>query len=244
MLWAGCLAWCCAGRNCCRWRFEARDVCRHNNRQQFAFIYTTGEFFMVRKAQITSAAACFAALAVCWQIAVAQGQGVRPKSADRSDGTLDLTLLWSRGQAEGRGPIRFTHSPMRLEDIERISPYGLMIGGHVCPIDHGYFYTQALKPGQPHFDVMSPADADEPLRTKLLSFNPRKAKPLGGRIDHDIDGKLVGNWYREATGGYAGLNRRWDYWVGHLTFAYHHVDPSQVIISIGDVDGKARTERR
>lgn len=65
-------------------------------------------------------------------------------------------------------------------------------------------------------------------------------KPLGGRIDYDIDGKLVGNWYREGTGGYAGLNRRWDYWVGHLTFAYHNVDPSQIIISIGDVDGRAR----
>ncbi len=81
---------------------------------------------------------------------------------------------------------------------------------------------------------------DEPMRGKLLAFNPRTAKPLGGKIDYDIDGRLAGNWYRQNTGGYAGLDRRWDYWVGHLTFAYHHVDPSRIIISIGDVDGRPR----
>ncbi len=93
----------------------------------------------------------------------------------------------------------------------------------------------------PHkLHVVDPFDyVDEPLRSKLLSLNARKAKPLGGRIDYDIDGKLVGNWYRQGSGGYAGLNRRWDYWIGHLTFAYHHIDPSQVIISIGDIDGRA-----
>jgi hypothetical protein len=40
---------------------------------------------------------------------------------------------------------------------------------------------------------------DEQLRTKLLSFNARKVKRLGGRIDYDIDGKLVGNRYREPA---------------------------------------------
>jgi hypothetical protein len=81
---------------------------------------------------------------------------------------------------------------------------------------------------------------DEPLRSQLLAFNPRKAPPLGGKIDHDVDGRLVGNWYREGTGGYAGLSRRWDYWVGHLAFAYHHVNPSIIIISVGEWDGRAQ----
>lgn len=94
-------------------------------------------------------------------------------------------------------------------------------------------------PWKPHtvdpFDYM-----DKPLRAQLLVLNPRKVAPLGGKIDHDMPGKLAGNWYREGTGGYAGLNRRWDYWVGHLTFAYHHIAPSEIILSIGDVDGRAR----
>ncbi len=81
---------------------------------------------------------------------------------------------------------------------------------------------------------------EEPLRGKLLAFNPRKVPPLGGRIDYDLDGRLIGNWYREKAGGYAGLNKRLDYWVGHLTIAYHYIDPSQIIVSLGDFEGRPR----
>lgn len=284
----------------------------------------------------------------------------------RADGALDLNRLWSRGRAAGNGPVRFAHSPMRLDDIERITPYGLMIGGHVCPIDHGYFYPQPLKPGQPHFDVFAPADGhvvmvghrtqltgssehqreyddyalhiehsatvytfydlltqldpailkeldettrdrfarkqmgppvqvripvkagqvvgkvggrsldiavintqtrlkgfltpklyghyawrvhvvdpfdyfDEPLKSQLLKLNPRRAEPQFGKIDYDIDGRLVGNWFREGSGGYPGDRRDpRGYWMGHLAFAYHHVESTQVIVSIGDFDGRPR----
>jgi len=289
-----------------------------------------------------------------------------PASAQQSDGILDLKQLWSQGKAEGKGAVRFAHSPMRVDDIERITPMGLMIGGHVCPIDHGYFYPKATKPGQPHFDVMSPADGyivmvghrtqltgstehkrdyddyalhiehtgtfftfydlltqldpsvlkhldeatrerfakknmgppvqvripvkagqvvgkiggrsldvavintevtlkgfltpklyghyawrvhvvdlfdcfDEPLKGDLLKLNTRKAKPYFGKIDYDIDGKLVGNWFKEGSGGYPGDRRDpRGYWMGHLAFAYHHVDPTLVLVSIGDFDGKPR----
>jgi len=284
----------------------------------------------------------------------------------RADGTLDLGILWSQGQATGRGPVRYTSPPMRLGDIERIMPYGLMVGGHVCPIDHGYFYPRPLKTGQPHFDVLAPADGhivmishrtqltgsternrdyddyalhiehtgtfytfydlltqidpavlekldgrtrtrfankemgppvqvripvkagqavgkiggrsldiatintevtlkgfltprlyghyawrihvvdpfdyfDEPLKSQLLRLNARKTPPFFGKIDYDIDGRLVGNWFREGTGGYAG-NRRdpRGYWMGHLAFVYHPMEPSVVIISVGDFDGRPR----
>jgi hypothetical protein len=274
-----------------------------------------------------------------------------------------LNRQWSRGRAEGQGPVTLATFPLRADDISRINPMGMMASGHTTPTDHLYLVAKEspdknklydvlavadgrvviiqwrpnavggnpdptvfdravdlkvtlehaatcwsyvdhlieldpaiqkqvggeLKSGEPlpvripvkagqvigkvrggfTFDfalidttvtakgfvvpdqflkrdphklhVVDPFDyIDEPLRSKLLSFNARQVKPLGGRIGYDIDGKLVGNWYREGTGGYAGLNRRWDYWVGHLTFAYHHIDPSQIIISIGDVDGQAR----
>ena len=81
---------------------------------------------------------------------------------------------------------------------------------------------------------------DEPLKSKLLALNSRKTKPFGGKIDYDIDGRLVGNWYEEGSGGYAGANRRLDYWIGHVSFVYHHIAPTNIVISIGDYDGRPR----
>ena len=38
----------------------------------------------------------------------------------------------------------------------------------------------------------------EPLRSQLLEKNVRKVEPFGGKIDFDIDGRLVGNWFFEG----------------------------------------------
>jgi hypothetical protein len=258
---------------------------------------------------------------------------------------------WSGGKAAAKGPVRFTHSPMRLEDIETIVPYGMMVGGHVCPIDHGYFYPKPVGPDGRHFDVLVPADGfvvvvghrtqmtgsterpreyddyaltiehsgtyyslfdlltqldksitdqldpsvriavkagqvigrvggrsldfgvvnsevrlpgfltptlyghyewrtyvadpldlfDPSLRTKLLALDVRKTPPYFGKIDYDVDGRVVGNWFREGTGGYPGdRSDPRGYWMGHLAFAYHHLDSSKIVVSIGDFDGKPR----
>ncbi len=93
-------------------------------------------------------------------------------------------------------------------------------------------------PQKPH--VVDPFDyIAEPLRGQLIAKCARKLPPFGGRIDYDIDGRLVGNWYAEGTGGYAGLTRRIDSWAGHLSIAYHHLDPKIIVISIGNYDGRA-----
>ena len=82
---------------------------------------------------------------------------------------------------------------------------------------------------------------DEPLKSQLLKLNARKAEPRFGKIDNDIAGKLVGNWFREGSGGYPGDRRDpRGYWMGHLAFAYHHVESTQVIVSIGDFDGRPK----
>lgn len=285
--------------------------------------------------------------------------------AVRTDGTLDLNQFWSGGRATGNSPVKFTHSPMRIADIERIVPYGMMVGGHVCPIDHQYYFPKPLPASGEHFDVVSPADGhlvmighrvqlagsterqrdyddyqlhiehsatfythydlltkldagileqldasvrdrfarkqmsppvhvripikagqvlgkvggrsldfgaidtsvvlkgflnptmyghyawrvhtvdpfdyfDAPLRAQFLKLNPRQAEPRGGKIDFDVDGRLIGNWFREGTGGYSGTRDPRGYWMGHLAVVYHHIDPSQIIVSIGDFDGRPR----
>src|SRR5438309_131358 len=42
----------------------------------------------------------------------------------------------------GKGPAMMGASPIDLSEILYIQPMGLMIGGHVTPIDHGYFYIR------------------------------------------------------------------------------------------------------
>jgi len=70
----------------------------------------------------------------------------------------------------------------------------------------------------------------EPLRTVLRGKSERTVAPIGGKIDHDIDGRLVGNWFLEGTGGYSGESG--DYWLSHLAIAYDHVNPDLIRVSV------------
>lgn len=267
----------------------------------------------------------------------------------------ELGRNWSRGQCEGKGTVKFGTLPMKTEDFSAYLPYGLMVGAHVTPIDHGYFsptdfnsprdkyevraiadgviveiqhrtnFTGDKQPGgkvtdeyriifehtctfYSYFDLVTSLAPEikaqtgeigsnvwsgripvkegqligriggqtldfgvynaeltlpgfviedhyehefwkihtddpfkyftEPARSQLLAKNVRKAEPRAGKIDYDIDGKLVGNWFKENTNGYAGANLE-RYWDGHLTVAYDYIDPTQVRFSIGNFDGEA-----
>ena len=60
---------------------------------------------------------------------------------------------------------------------------------------------------------------NEPVKSKLVEKSVRTAEPISGKIDYDIDGKLVGNWFLEGTNGYAGAvieTGGKGYWLGHL----------------------------
>ncbi|HVL46923.1 MAG TPA: hypothetical protein VM889_00020 [Candidatus Thermoplasmatota archaeon] len=83
----------------------------------------------------------------------------------------------------------------------------------------------------PHFE--------NETRALLLAKLVRMAEPRAGRIDYDVEGRLVGNWFRVATNGYAGVDPA-RYWTGHLAIVYDHIDPTQIRFSIGDFAGEAR----
>lgn len=260
----------------------------------------------------------------------------------------------SNGSCTGRsGTRRLTVSPMRYRDIGLVLPYGLMIGGHVTPIDHMYLSPADVSLGRDVYDVRAIADAtivsvgtrahdgaheyrlvfehscsfwsyfdlvtslaphvlramrwtagregywsgripveagetigriggqtldfgvynaelllpgfvkpahyvvedwkvhtDDPflyfrpaVRDRLLALDVREAEPRAGRIDHDVDGRLRGNWFREGTGFYEGTCERGyggcDYWGGHLAFAPDGIDPTHLRVSVGDWAGEA-----
>jgi hypothetical protein len=256
----------------------------------------------------------------------------------------------SHGLCQGTDKPKLGTSPMKPEDFSFVIPYGLMVDGHVTPIDHQYFapidyqspldayevYAMAdstiteiqprnfstgakkveyrfvftlscklfyyydlvtsLSPriqaefdknggrdlnisvkegeligrigGQTldfavwDMDVVLPGlldrenyDSLEPwkvhtadpllyytdeLRSFILSRYVRTAEPISGKIDFDIDGKLIGNWFAVGTNGYAGPSGRGgeNYWVGHLAIAPNHWDPTKFMVSFGDFGGK------
>jgi hypothetical protein len=81
----------------------------------------------------------------------------------------------------------------------------------------------------------------EPLRDQLLALMERDAAPRFGKIDYDVLGELVGNWFRVGSGGYSGFAHMGDaYWVGHLSVVYDCYDPGQIMISFGSYQGTAR----
>jgi hypothetical protein len=82
---------------------------------------------------------------------------------------------------------------------------------------------------------------NEPLKSTMLAKNTRMAEPRSGKIDYDKPGKLIGNWFREGTNGYAGPKEAGGigkdgrgYWSGHLALLYYANDPSQTVVSLGE----------
>lgn len=76
----------------------------------------------------------------------------------------------------------------------------------------------------------------------LLAKNVRQAEPRAGQIDYDQKGRLIGNWFLEGTGGYASTDVEpgGAYWGGHLGIVYNFLDPTAVMVSVGDLDGEAQ----
>ncbi len=80
---------------------------------------------------------------------------------------------------------------------------------------------------------------NEPVRTRLIEKSIRTVEPISGRIDYDVDGKLVGNWFLQGTDGYAGSGTSLDrYWLGHLSIVYDAYTPDKIIFSIGNYQGE------
>lgn len=77
------------------------------------------------------------------------------------------------------------------------------------------------------------------LATAMESLSLRTEPPRGGVFTHDVDGRLVGNWFEQGTDGYGGVDRE-RYWAGHLAFAYDHIDPSLIVVSVGTFVDRSR----
>jgi len=72
----------------------------------------------------------------------------------------------------------------------------------------------------------------DPILEKFTEKNVRTIEPLGGKIDYDIEGRLVGVWFKqEPTHGIL-----WEY--DAVSFVYEYLDPEFIVISLGDYNGE------
>jgi hypothetical protein len=94
------------------------------------------------------------------------------------------------------------------------------------------------EPWKIHTDYKSLDYFVEPIKTQLYSLLARQVEPRIGKIDYDIEGKLIGNWFLEGTNGYAGKNSVNEYWGGHLAVVPDYIDPTLWHFSIGDWQGQ------
>lgn len=96
------------------------------------------------------------------------GERVIPQSEAVKEGKA-----LSNNQCEGEGvPYKLSQSPMKPEDFTIIIPYGLMVGGHVTPIDHQYFGPRDYKSKPDAYEVKAMADS------KIVDITSRP-RPFG-----------------------------------------------------------------
>ena len=102
------------------------------------------------------------------------------------------------------------------------------------------FITPSLYDGEPwKIHTVSPFDLyKDALKTQLEAKSLRTVAPLGGKIDYDQPGKLIGTWFQQGTNGYRGAAQD-RYWDGHLSIAPDYIDPASTIVSIGNWQGTA-----
>lgn len=144
------------------------------------------------------------------------------------------------------GPGQYYQKPIEIKEGELLGK----IGGQT--LDLSVNYDKVILKGfivPEHYEgeswkihTVDPFDYfKEPYKSQLLAKNVRQVEPRGGKIDYDIDGRLVGNWFKENTGGYSGGGGGFDYWKNHVAFVYDHIDPTHIIISLGNYEDIARS---
>lgn len=98
-------------------------------------------------------------------------------------------------------------------------------------IDPAHYYPETWK-----LYTVDPLDYyTDDVKAAVLAKYVRTAEPRSGKIDYDVDGKLIGNWFEKGTRGYNGLlgEGNGDYWTGHLSFSPYFLDPEEFLVSIG-----------
>ena len=113
----------------------------------------------------------------------------------------------------------------RITAGQRLGTTGSAYGIDLGVVNYGLTLTGFVNPAR-YIDDTLHADAplkyfEEPLRSQLYARVQRIGGDLDGRIDYDVPGRLIGNWFQDMVGT-----------TFSASFVYDTYDPSQVRIAI------------
>jgi len=66
----------------------------------------------------------------------------------------------------------------------------------------------------------------EPELSSILAITLRQEEPRGGKVDYDIAGRIIGNWFLEGTTSFIQ-------WSHQLAIVYHHIYGTRITIADG-----------
>ncbi|MAG15693.1 hypothetical protein CMO88_01385 [Candidatus Woesearchaeota archaeon] len=78
---------------------------------------------------------------------------------------------------------------------------------------------------------------NEPIKSKLKEISLRTEEPIAGKIDYDVDGRLVGTWIKENALDKIREDSR-SRELNSISFAYDYIDPENIVISMGEYNGE------
>ncbi len=66
----------------------------------------------------------------------------------------------------------------------------------------------------------------EPILSQMLAITPRQLPPRAGKVDYDVEGRIVGNWFLEGTTSFIQWSRQ-------LAIVYDHIWGDRIFIADG-----------
>lgn len=72
----------------------------------------------------------------------AAGYMVYKKSSVGTSGIDSFSSVEKSTNCSDADRVQMTHLPMNMDDVASFTPYGIVAGGHVTPVDHLYFYPK------------------------------------------------------------------------------------------------------
>jgi len=116
--------------------------------------------------------------------------------------------MWE-GKCEGTGPVMFNNSPMKIEDINFLMPYGQIVGGHITPIDHMYFYSLKGSGGREAYEVLAIQDAFIfNIETREIGVESQQKQEADYRLDM-VHTCTFGSYFDLVTKLSPELEKKW-----------------------------------